>query len=67
MFDNLPGIELLFSQEDPQQSRLPSTISTDEPDFGIISDGRFRIIEQYLIAVTFVGVANLKKYGRGTW
>ena len=59
--DDFAAIELFIAKQDTQQGRLARAIAADEPDLGVIDNGRLGIIQQNLVAKTLVSVSNLKQ------
>jgi hypothetical protein len=63
--DDRAGVEFLVSQDASKQSGLARTVSAHESNFGIAGDGALCVVQQNLVAVAFVGIANLQKDGHG--
>lgn len=65
MTDDFTRIEFIITEDASQQCRLASTVASDEADLGIGRQRAFRSIEQDLVAVAFVCVADLEQDGHG--
>ena len=60
MPDHFATVELFFPQQNSQQRTLARPVPADEPDFDILSQRRFRSIEEHLLTVGFVSVIDLQ-------
>jgi hypothetical protein len=57
--DDFACVEFIVSENALQESGLASTVSTDEANFVISTEGAFSTVEKNLITVAFVRVADL--------
>jgi hypothetical protein len=57
--DDFPGVEFVIAEQALEQGGFARAVTADEADLGIAGQRAFRTVEEDLIAVAFVGVANL--------
>lgn len=65
MADDLPRIEFVLAENASQQGRFARAVSSDESDFGVGGQRALRSIEQNLVTVAFVCIADLEQDGHG--
>src|SRR5205823_1100171 len=62
MADHLAAVEFFLAEDDPQERALAGAVAADEADVDVVADRCLGAVEEVLVAITFVGVCDLKKH-----
>ncbi len=59
---HFPPIQFLFAEQDSEERALSSAVAADKAHLGVVRDRRLGVLQQDLVAVTLVGIFDLKQH-----
>ena len=65
--DDFAGVEFFVAQQDAAERRFAGAVAADQADLLIVGQATARPIEQRLVAVALVGIANGNQRGHISW